>query len=176
MAGNHAAQMCVLLSLWAGGSLAFVGAPFHQGRAYHEALRESEFDRDGAGEHLDPSECGKFKIVTCSSTSCTKKRKSMGINEFATLGSLWERKEGANAANVQVEESSCLGSCKLAPCVAVEHEDFVGSVGIEGMTTAEFNARVFHRIITEDDIDRVWQSVENAIRIMSDGEGDEEED
>lgn len=179
MAGKRAARMCALHSLWAMGSCAFVSvAPLGsswQGRAILPALRESEVDSNGEAS-LDSKECGKFKILTCSSTSCSKMREDMGIDEFAIFGSIYERKTAANADEVQVEESSCLGSCKLAPCVAVEHEDFVGSVSLEGMTPAEFNARSFHRVINEDDVDRVWQSVEGAIRVMAQGEIDEDDE
>ena len=64
------------------------------------------------------------------------------MNEFSTLSSLWERREDAGAAGVEIEESSCLGGCAKAPCVGVEHEDFEGAVGLEGMTPNEFTSRV----------------------------------
>lgn len=163
--------ICLSHALLAVGSMAFIQTipSSQQGRVVPGLCeRFQSADSDDFGEAcLDPVQSGKFKILTCSSTSCSKMRKNLGVDEFATLGSLWDRKMAANAAEVQVEESSCLGSCKLAPCVAVVHEDFVGSVSLEGMTPSEFNARAFHRIITEDDVDRVWHSVESAIKIMA---------
>jgi len=158
--------------LWAVSSSAFISTFLSSNQArLLPRLLEGQYSEDLINSDkdigLDPVECGKFKILACSSTSCTKMRRSVGIDEFATFGLLWDRKMEAKAGNVQVEESSCLGSCKMAPCVAVEHEDFVGSVSLDGMTPAEFNARTFHRVMNEDDADRIWQSVEGAIRIMA---------
>jgi (2Fe-2S) ferredoxin len=96
----------------------------------------------------------------------------LGQDEYATFSALYTRIKESEFPNVEVEETSCLGGCKLAPCVAIEHEDFVGSVAVEGMTTEEFGARIFHKIVTESDADRVWSSVENAIRIMAAEEED----
>uniref|UniRef100_A0A7R9WAP4 Uncharacterized protein n=1 Tax=Pseudictyota dubia TaxID=2749911 RepID=A0A7R9WAP4_9STRA len=177
MAANNVARWFALSSLWAAGSFAFVHIPTSPFQRQVSDLRQKQswsplYETVDECE-LDPSECAKFKILTCSATSCAKKRKNLGVDEFATLGSLWERKELANAVDVQIEESTCLGSCKVAPCVAVEHEDFVGSVSLEGMTPAEFKARAFHSVITEDDVDRVWSSVERAIKIMAGEEADE---
>ena len=31
----------------------------------------------------------------------------------------------------------------------------------------------FNRVVTEDDLDRVWDSVENAIRVMAEEDEDE---
>lgn len=90
------------------------------------------------------------------------------MDQYATFSAFYTRIKDANFPNVQLDESSCLGGCKLAPCVAVEHDDFVGTVALEGMTGNEFSARIFHRIITDDDADRVWSCIENAIRIMAD--------
>jgi len=124
---------------------------------------------------LDPDECAKFKIVICSATACTKKRRALGMDDFATYGALYEKKEGDNAPNVQVEECSCLGACKNAPIVAVEHEDYDGTVGLEGMTDSEFEKSMFYGVSYEDDVDRVWSSVRNAIIVMAEME-DEDED
>lgn len=117
---------------------------------------------------IDPRVSGKFKIVTCSATSCAQKRSALGMDQYATFSAFFTRIKEADFPGVQLDESSCLGGCKLAPCVAVEHDDFVGTVALEGMTANEFSARVFHRIITDDDADRVWSCIENAIRIMAD--------
>jgi hypothetical protein len=55
--------------------------------------------------------------------------------------------------------------------VAIEHEDYYGTVALEGMTEAEFSDRVFHSVITEEDATRVWSCVENAIKVMAEEEG-----
>jgi (2Fe-2S) ferredoxin len=123
---------------------------------------------------IDPVVSEKFKILTCSATSCCKKRSMMGLDEFSTFSSMYTRIQDGEFPNVQVEETTCLGSCQLAPCVAVEHEDFVGTVALDGMTDAEFGTRVFHSIISEEDADRVWSSVDNAIRVMAEEEDEEE--
>ena len=70
----------------------------------------------------------KFKVLTCMSTSCSKRRKDMNMDELSTFSALFTRAEDDFPATVEVEESPCLGSCKMAPCVAIEHEDFTGSV------------------------------------------------
>ena len=91
--------------------------------------------------------CSQFKILTCTSKACSQKRQVLQIDQYATFAALYQRKEEAGDpySLVDVEESPCLGRCKLAPCVAVEHEDFVGTVGLIGMTDSELNDRVFHR-------------------------------
>ena len=124
---------------------------------------------------LDEEVASKFKVLTCSSTSCAAKRKVLDMDEYSTFSAFWTRIED-NAPTVQVEESPCLGACKKAPCVAIEHEEYEGTVSLEGMTDNEFSDRVFHRIITEEDADRVWSCVENAIMIMAEEEDEEGED
>ena len=93
--------------------------------------------------------CSQFKILTCTSKACSQKRQILQMDQYATFSALYSRKEEAGGpyAMVDVEESPCLGRCKLAPCVAVEHEDYVGTVGLVGMTDAELNDRVFHRCV-----------------------------
>ena len=77
----------------------------------------------------------KFKIITCMSTNCCQKRKSLGMDSLSTFGAMFSR---AQSSKVQVEEGPCLGSCKKAPCIGIEHEDFIGSVALDGMTDDEF--------------------------------------
>ena len=91
--------------------------------------------------------CSQFKILTCTSKACSQKRQVLQMDQYATFAALYKRKEEAGDpySLVDVEESPCLGRCKLAPCVAVEHEDYVGTVGLVGMTDSELNDRVFHR-------------------------------
>jgi hypothetical protein len=80
----------------------------------------------------------KFKILTCMSTACCRKRTLLGTEPLETFVALFAR---ATCTHIQVEESPCLGSCQLAPCVGVEHEDYVGRVALEGMTNDEFAAK-----------------------------------
>jgi hypothetical protein len=115
---------------------------------------------------LDPDIAGKFKILTCSSTACAAKRKSLNIDQYSTFSAFYTRaKERAPA--VRVEECPCLGACKKAPCVGIEHDDFEGSVALDGMTESEFSERVFHGILFDEDADRIWSAVENAIQLMA---------
>jgi hypothetical protein len=116
-----------------------------------------------------PDIAGKFKVLTCSSTACAAKRKSFNLDEYSTFSAFYTRaKERAPA--VRVEECPCLGACKEAPCVGVEHDDFEGAVALDGMTQSEFSERVFHGILCEEDADRVWSAVENAIQVMAQDE------
>jgi len=87
----------------------------------------------------------QFKIVTCMSTACCQKRQSLGMDSLSTFGSMYSR---ASASQVQVEEGPCMGSCKKAPCVSIEHEDFFGSVALEGMTADEFSSDAYVWIST----------------------------
>jgi (2Fe-2S) ferredoxin len=125
---------------------------------------------------VDPAVAAKFKVVTCMSTACSKKRTVLGMDEFSTFAAFWGRSRDRTSAIVEVEEVSCLGSCQQAPCVAIVHEDYEGSVALEGMDQTEFNANVFQRVITEDDADRVWSCVENAIITMAEEDEEEEEE
>lgn len=85
----------------------------------------------------------KFKIVTCMSTSCSKRRKNLGMDSLSTFSAFYTRSRGdGDDPLIIVEEGPCLGACKMAPCVAVEHDDFVGNVALEGMTDREFMDRV----------------------------------
>jgi (2Fe-2S) ferredoxin len=119
----------------------------------------------------DPQVAGQFKVRTCSATSCSEKRKLLTMDPYATFSAFWGR-----SADISVEETSCLGACKKAPCVAIEHEDYEGTVALEGMDDAEFADRVFHRIITQADADRVWGILENAVRVMADQAEDNDKD
>ena len=128
-----------------------------------------------SADPIDPQVSAKFKILTCSATSCAQKRNALGMDQYATFSAFYTRIKDADFPNVQLDETSCLGGCKLAPCVAVEHDDFEGTVALEGMTANEFSDRVFYGIITEEDADRVWSCIDTAIRVMAD-EHDEDFD
>lgn len=125
---------------------------------------------------VDPNVARQFKVVTCMSTACSKKRSQLRMDEYSTFSAFWGRSHDRTMSAVQVEESSCLGSCKEAPCVGILHEDYEGPVALEGMDQAEFNAKVFQRIVTEDDADRAWSCVENAIMVMAEDEEEESEE
>lgn len=92
---------------------------------------------------IDPAVAEKFRILTCSSTSCARKRQACGLDEFATFGAFYRRIKDGNVPSVQLEESPCLGNCKMSPCVAIQHEDFEGNVALDGMTGNEFTERLY---------------------------------
>lgn len=123
-----------------------------------------------ASHDLDGSVCEQMTLRVCASTSCAKKRRVCGLDEFATFGALYER---AGDCGVEVEESPCLGKCQLAPCVAVQHEDYEGHIGLEGMTDAELSLSLFTGVLTEGDCDRIWDAVENGVRTLAEMEDDE---
>lgn len=112
---------------------------------------------------------GKFKVLACSSTSCAAKRKALNLDQFSTFSAFYSKIQ-ENAPTMTIEESPCLGSCKFAPCVGVEHEEFEGPVSLDGMTPSEFSQRVFHGVLFDDDVDRVWSSIQNAIQVMAEEE------
>ena len=118
-----------------------------QRQKQQQYVKEEEDDDDEEEECnlLDPAICSQFTILTCTSKACSQKRTVLGMDEYATFAAMYSRKEEADARGVGVEESPCLGRCELAPCVAVEHDDYVGTVGLVGMTDAELNDRVFHK-------------------------------
>jgi hypothetical protein len=120
---------------------------------------------------VDLGAASQFKVLTCSSTACSKQRMLYGVSEPATFSSLYIRIMGS-APTVRIEECPCLGHCKKGPCVAIEHDDYDGPVSLEGMDNGEFVDRVFHRVLTDDDADRVWSVVYDAIQAMADEEGD----
>jgi predicted metal-binding protein len=82
----------------------------------------------------------KFKIITCTSKACAKMRQREGMDELATFSAFFGRIQDSRIRQIKVEEAPCLGSCNFAPCVAVEHEDYDGTVALQGMTPMEFDA------------------------------------
>jgi hypothetical protein len=120
---------------------------------------------------LDKIAAQQFSIQVCTSTSCCKKLNQLGLDQYYILGEIYEK---ARLSNIEkemiIEDGSCQGgmNCKLGPCVAVMHEDFIGSVALKGMGQREFNERVFHGVATDEDVERVWSCVANAINIMTD--------
>jgi hypothetical protein len=98
--------------------------------------------RDATSQSILSDEEGKFKIITCMSDSCCKKRKNLGMDPLSTFAALYER---ASGTSVKVEEGPCLGSCKFSPCVGIEHEEFLGFVSLEGMRDDEFRSKAFHK-------------------------------
>lgn len=134
----------------------FVQRPSLLQRTISSCLRSTKLNQDANDQiissnekdnlsPLDPTISSQFKILTCSSTSCAKRTKALGLDEYALFSGLYERKENANAFQLIVEETSCLGCCKLGPCVGIEHEDYYGTVALEGMGPNEFSDRVFHK-------------------------------
>lgn len=128
----------------------------------------TSYDDDDDNElELDPSIAKQFKIKICTSTSCSKTSNKLGLDEYALFSGIFQRKEESGASSVQVEEGPCMGRCKYGPCIGVEHEDYEGFVGLEGMQPNELSHRVFENIVTESDLDRVWNCVENGIRTLA---------
>ena len=73
---------------------------------------------------------------------------------------------------VAVEQSSCLGWCKRAPCVAVTHDDYEGRIGLVGMDESEINQSMFFNVLWEEDAERIWNAVANAVRELDEEEED----
>jgi len=135
----------------------------HEQSIEHNKETECMDDNDNDITSAQMQEQGqKFKVMVCGSTSCTKARRIRNMDEYYTLGGIDARSDHG----VVVEESGCIGSCKKAPVVAVMHEDFMGYVGLEGMRGAEFQDQRFHKIVTEEDMDRVWCAVDSAVKEM----------
>jgi (2Fe-2S) ferredoxin len=111
---------------------------------------------------LDESVAGKFTIRTCASTSCSTRRRQLRLDEFATYTAFYVLSQ-ERAPPVSVAESPCLGSCRLGPCVAIEHDDYDGPVSVEGMTPDEYAKRVFVHVDAVDRVEHVWSCVQNAI-------------
>jgi (2Fe-2S) ferredoxin len=151
-------------------SYAFVATPYplfsHTGRKRLQSRAAATSD-SCSNDDYDFDIASQFEIVTCSASICAKQRSVLGIDEFATFSAFYERTQ-TNIPEIAVSESSCLGACENAPCVAVYHAEYEGSVALQGMDTAEFADRVFHRIVDEDDVDRVWNCITNAIAILAD--------
>jgi hypothetical protein len=159
-----------------------VRAPLHRRAATTNdettAVSDDDDDDDGCSRSSTANRsttttARRFKILTCRATACAAQRERWGLDEFATYAALSVR---ANPSGVPVEETSCLGACQQGPCVAVSHDEYEGNVALEGMTTTEFANRVFFRIGNDDDADRVWACVEDAIHVMSDEEQENEPD
>jgi len=142
------------------------------------ALTEDD-DNDGNNDDDDDIIIAEqeqlFKIVTCMSTSCCRKRDALGMDSLSTFSAMYSR-ASSSKSKVQIEEGPCVGSCQDGPCIAIEHEDFFGFVSLEGMTDNEFSKKAFLNIVTEEDADRVWSSVENAVKMMAEAADDDDDD
>ena len=69
-----------------------------------------------------------------------------------------------------------MGWCKRGPCVSVEHEEYEGRIGLEGMRDSEGAQRMFFGIFGEDEVERVGDAVKGGIRQMMESDEDEEEE
>jgi hypothetical protein len=83
----------------------------------------------------------KFTVKVCTSSTCSNRRRSLGQEDSFFITNLCERREYSGLKGLNIEETNCLGQCKKGPCVAVEHDDYEGSVALEGMLPMEFNRR-----------------------------------
>lgn len=125
------------------GSCAFQGPPnsIHKNSYLRNLSPKVDVDTQTETETEQRSTtASKFKIMTCTSTACAKSRQRQGMEELATFSAFFSRIQDSRIPQVKVEEGPCLGSCKYAPCVAVEHDDYEGTVALEGMTLSEFEA------------------------------------
>ena len=119
----------------------------------------------------------QFKIVTCSASSCAAMRKKLSLEEYATYTLLYERLLEHQLLNViPIAETSCLGSCAMAPCVAMEHEEYDGTVALIGMNPSEFQMRTFHQVIQEEDAQRIWNIIISSIKTIATPNEVEEDD
>lgn len=95
------------------------------------------------------------------------------MDQYNALGEIYACAQEAGLEKcVIIEDGGCQGgkNCKLGPCVGIQHDDFDGNVGLEGMNSNELRERVFHNIFDGDDAARVWSSMENAIQQMAEEE------
>jgi (2Fe-2S) ferredoxin len=94
---------------------------------------------------LDPDIARQFKVVICASDACNKKSlNTFGLEEYALFAGILERRdENHRQLPLRVEEGTCMGSCKFGPCIGVEHEDYEGYIGLDGMKMDELQDRVF---------------------------------
>lgn len=163
-------------------SMIYSSTAFHSGRSPNPALRcpnagplsstteETSIDLTTEESSLDPGIASQFTIKVCTSTSCTRKLKERGLDQYHVLGELYAQAQSANMEKcVIVEDGGCQGgrNCKMGPCVAIQHEEFMGNVGLEGMNSNEFQESVFHDVVTGEDAGRVWSCMENAISLMT---------
>jgi len=133
----------------------------------------------------------QFTIITCMSPSCGRKRNEFGLDPFATFGAMYARannsgtdttdandndNDTASSTKVNVKEGPCLGACQYGPCIGIEHDEYNGCVALEGMTEEEFSNTVFLNIVTEEDADRVWSCVTNAVQLMAEADADDSAD
>jgi (2Fe-2S) ferredoxin len=127
------------------------------------------------GSDLDASAAGSFQILTCAATFCAARRKVLSLDPLATFSAFWERLAAAGLLHtIALAETSCLGACESAPCVAVAHDDYQGTVALAGMEPSEWVDRVFHSVTDEAEVDRVWGILQNAIEALDDDDDDPE--
>ena len=55
----------------------------------------------------------------------------------------------------------------MAPCVAIEHEEYDGTVALMGMDPSEFQLRAFHQVVDQQDAQRIWDILLQSIKIMA---------
>ena len=111
----------------------------------------------------------KFTLKVCTSSKCSRALGRLGYDEYAVLSSL---SDYASSSGVNVDDSGCLGWCKRGPSVAVEHEDYEGRVGLEGMRDTERAQKCFFGVGEEGEGGRGWGVVEEGIRMMVEEEED----
>eukprot|EP00970_Alexandrium_tamarense_P000032 scaffold6_cov190-Alexandrium_tamarense.AAC.28 len=99
----------------------------------------------------------------------------MGLDQYHVLGEIYAKAQARNVEKCMIiEDGGCQGgrNCKLGPCVGILHDDYDGNIGLEGMNGSELTERV---IATQDDVDRLWDSVEKAICVMAEESKNEQD-
>mmetsp|Transcript_30750 Transcript_30750/g.55709 ORF Transcript_30750/g.55709 Transcript_30750/m.55709 type:complete len:147 (+) Transcript_30750:146-586(+) len=94
---------------------------------------------------LDPNIAAQFTIQVCTSTSCTRKLQDQGLDQYTVLGDIYALAQSAGMEECMIiEDGGCQGgkNCKMGPCVAILHEDFMGNVALEGMKSEEMQQSV----------------------------------
>jgi len=94
---------------------------------------------------LDPITASDFTIQVCTSTNCSKRLQTLGLDQYHVLGEIYARAQERNVEKCMIiEDGACQGgrNCRLGPCVGILHSDFDGNVALEGMNSSEFRERV----------------------------------
>ncbi|GMI20856.1 hypothetical protein TrCOL_g13633 [Triparma columacea] len=111
---------------------------------------------------LDRKEASKFTLLACTGPKCTRANLSYSSDPEASFNLLADRLADTG---VEIEEVGCLGWCKRAPCVSVEHEEYEGRIGLEGMTDSEGAQKMFFGVV-EGEGGRIEEAVRGGIRQM----------
>jgi hypothetical protein len=92
----------------------------HHCRAFHQnhrrPLNSLSFSIQSTKSRLDPDIAAQFMIQVCTSTSCTRKLKEAGLDQYHVLGEIYARAQSANLEKFMIiEDGGCQGgkNCKM---------------------------------------------------------------